>query len=112
MLAISSSAAEAIKDIVTTSGVPGKSGVRITIEPIDRDTAKLELELTETAEPGDALLEQEGANVFVEESTAEMLDGKILDATVRGDGFEFSVIDAPSGLSSNGQGKGGKRGTA
>lgn len=104
MIAISSSAAEAIKEIVTSSGIPDRGGVRITIEPIDQDTAKLEMELTEAAEPGDAHLEQEGANVFVEESTATMLDGKILDATVRNDGVEFSLIDSPSGLSSNGHG--------
>lgn len=103
MLAISSSAAEAIKEIVTSSGIPEDGGVRITIEPIDQETARLDLELKEAAEPGDARLEQEGANVFVEQSTAMMLDGKILDASVRGDGVEFSVVDTPSGLSSNGR---------
>lgn len=102
MLAISSSAAEAIKEIVTSSGMTEEAGVRITIEPVDEETARLGLSLTESAEPGDAHLEQEGANVFVEGTTATMLDGKILDATMHDDGVEFSVIDSPS-PSPNGQ---------
>jgi iron-sulfur cluster assembly protein len=104
MLTMTKSAAEAIREIVTASGVPDDGGVRIELEPVNKDTARLAMSVTDAAEPGDARLEQEGANVFVEESTALMLSEKLLDATVREDGVEFSVIDSGPAASANGQG--------
>lgn len=104
MLAITTTAAEAIKDIVDAAGVPQDGGVRIVVEPVDDTTAKLEMTVAEAAEPGDTHLAQEGANLFIEQSTAYMLDGKVLDATVRDDGVEFSVFESPASPSSNGHG--------
>ncbi|MGH2772942.1 MAG: Fe-S cluster assembly protein HesB [Actinomycetota bacterium] len=103
MLAISSSAAQAIKDIVTSSEVAGEGGIRISLEPIDQATAKLDLSLADFPEPGDAALEKEGAKIFLEQTAATVLDGKILDASIEGDKVEFSVVDSQPDPSTNGQ---------
>lgn len=93
MLSVSRTAADAIKLIVSASPIPAEGGIRLAAEPIDEHATKLELSLVETPEPGDAIVEEEGAKVFVEQNTAVLLDGKVLDATVEQDGVSFSISD-------------------
>ncbi len=93
MLVITEGAAEAIKQIVTSSPIAEEGGLRISVEPLDNQSAKLELSLAESPEPGDSLVQKEGANVFVEQTAATFLDDKVLDATVEQDTVSFSLAE-------------------
>ena len=47
---------------------------------------------TEAPQPGDQVLEEDGARVFLEETAAVTLDDKVLDAAVdEGGGVQFSI---------------------
>jgi iron-sulfur cluster assembly protein len=103
MLAITHGAADAIKQIVTSSQIVEEGGIRISVEPVDNGSARLELSIAESPEPGDALVEEEGANVFVEQNAAMFLDDKVLDATIEGDRVSFLFVERD--WSQNGQPK-------
>jgi Fe-S cluster assembly iron-binding protein IscA len=91
MLAITPNAAEAIGNLV--SELPEGSGLRITTEVRDDEAGgsrtDLRLSLTDSPAEGDQVLE--GAHVFVESDTAELLDDKLLDADVGGGEIQFSL---------------------
>ena len=105
MLAISLGAAEAIKQIVSSAQIPDEGGIRISAEPIDSKNVRLDVSLAMSPEPGDGIVEQKGANVFVEEDVAPILDDKILDASIEGDQVSFSIVEQRQNWSSNGQPK-------
>ena len=44
----------------------------------------------------DEVIEEHGARVFVEAETAELLDDKLLDATVDHDQVAFVLLDQPA----------------
>jgi iron-sulfur cluster assembly protein len=102
VLAISHGAAEAIKQIVTSSQLT-EGGVRLSVESIDDQGARLDLSLADSPEPGDSLVEEEGANVFVEQNAAMFLDDKVLDATMEGDRVSFSITERHQDWSHDGQ---------
>ena len=91
MLAITEGAAEAIKQIITSSPIAEEGGLRISVEPLDDQRARLELSLAESPQPGDSLVQKEGANVFVEEAAATFLDDKVLHASMEEDVVSFSL---------------------
>jgi iron-sulfur cluster assembly protein len=93
VLAITEDAAAAIDSIVASSGLPQGAGLRITQEVNTESEGKartdLRLSLVESAEQGDAVLED--ARIFLEPETAEFLDNKLLDADVEGEEVRFSL---------------------
>ncbi|MEX2587811.1 MAG: iron-sulfur cluster biosynthesis family protein [Actinomycetota bacterium] len=93
MLTISADATQAIKQVVGSSEAGENGGIRLTMKPIDDQQAKLELSLAPNPEPGDTQVEQEGANVFLDEKVAPFLDDKILDATIDAEGPSFTILD-------------------
>lgn len=103
VLAISHEAAEVIKVIVTSSQVSERGGIRLWVDSVDDSTAQLELALADSPEPGDALIQEEGANVFVEENAAKFLEDKLLDARVEGEGVAFAILDQAPDPSNNGR---------
>lgn len=103
VLAISHEAAEVIKVIVTSSQVSEQGGIRVWVDSVDDTTAQLELGLADRPEPGDALIQEEGAKVFVDENAARFLDDKLLDARVEGEGVAFAILDQKPDPSSNGR---------
>lgn len=105
MLTISHGAAEVIKVLVASSELSEAGGIRLSVEAIDQQNAKLELSLADSPEPGDALIEEEGAHVFVEQNATTILDDKVLDATVEGDAVAFSIADRAPDWSQNGRPK-------
>lgn len=105
MLAISHSAAEVIKQVVSSAQIPDEGGIRISAEPIGSGSVRLDLSLVMNPESGDAIVEQEGANVFVEQDVAPLLDGKVLDASIEADQVAFSIVEQRQNWSSNGQPK-------
>lgn len=92
MLTLSADATQAIKEVLATTDAGENAGIRFSIVPVDEDKAKLALSVADP-EPGDARVEQDGANVYLEQTVVPLLDDKILDVTVEGGNAAFSILD-------------------
>jgi Fe-S cluster assembly iron-binding protein IscA len=67
-----------------------QSGLRISQDAAD--SPALHVMPTEAPQPGDQVLEEDGARVFLEETAALTLDDKVLDAQVDTEGgVQFSI---------------------
>ncbi len=90
MLTLTQNATLIVKEIADQSGGTESSGLRITAEP--GPEAGLSVTTAETAEPGDQVLQQDGATVYLDQDAATMLDDKVLDAAVDESGrVEFAL---------------------
>lgn len=76
MLTMSDSAATEIRNLVAQPEVPDEGGVRIASSP----DGALTLALAGGPVSGDAVVENEGARVFLDPAADELLDDKRLDA--------------------------------
>jgi Fe-S cluster assembly iron-binding protein IscA len=88
MLALTDNAAEQIRHLTAHPDVPDDAGVRIA------SSADGALTLSIAAEPidGDAVLDQDGARVFLEPQADQLLDGRLLDASADQEGaVRFSI---------------------
>jgi iron-sulfur cluster assembly protein len=95
MLTMTSNAAQTIKDLLASSGLPPDSaGLRIAVaEPApDRDPG-LAVSLTPVPGNDDQVVEQEGAQVFIEPAAADALDDKVLDATPEAGQARFTLAE-------------------
>jgi iron-sulfur cluster assembly protein len=93
MLTITPGAATAIKAILDTANVPGEGGIRISVAQENGSQARLELSLSEAPLAGDEVLEEGGANVFLDEMATIALDDKSLDAQIEGDEISFGIVE-------------------
>jgi iron-sulfur cluster assembly protein len=77
MLTLTENASTIVKDLSSQTGSE-RAGLRIAADPV------LESNLSVTAadhpEPGDQIVEQDGATVYLQEKAAEILSDKVLDA--------------------------------
>jgi iron-sulfur cluster assembly protein len=89
MLAISENEAEAIRGLVAAPEVPDSAGLRITAPP----TGETSFELSVAATPAedDQVVEEQGAQVFLEPSAAALLENKRLDAQVEAGQIMFAI---------------------
>ena len=101
MLTLTENAKLVIKSITGVEGAPEGAGVRISQEnPAD---PALAVTTTEAPQPGDQVVEESGARVFLEENAANALDDKVLDAAVDDKGsVEFLLVPQPGPGSQNG----------
>ncbi len=106
MLVLTHDAATIIRSIVEQSEVPDEGGLRIAARALEGDEATLELSVAEEPDTADEVVEQEGAQVFLEPLAAEALSDKVLDAAVQDDGVHFTLSPQPGGpiLSDNSSG--------
>ena len=87
MLALTENVTEIVKKL--SDEVPAISGLRIAAEP---DGQSLSVSPADQAAPDDQVIEQDGATVYVDGPTAEMLDDKILDGGVDEEGnIQFAL---------------------
>jgi iron-sulfur cluster assembly protein len=93
MLAISETAADAIRGIVASPEVPEGSGLRIASQPDAARPGTLEVSVAEIPAESDQVLDRSGARVFVERTAAELLDDKLLDAQIDGNRVGFTISD-------------------
>jgi iron-sulfur cluster assembly protein len=93
MLTITSNAAEAIRSIVESTDVPEEGGIRISIARQNGAQASLELAISPAPLEGDAVLEEGGAHVFLDELAALALDDKSLDAQIDGGEISFGIVE-------------------
>ena len=90
MLTLTENATQAVKAIVDQAEGTPQAGLRITQDSTDSPALNV-LTTTEPA-PGDAVVEEAGARVFLEETAAVTLDDKVLDAAVdETGGVQFSI---------------------
>ncbi len=88
MLTITENAADVVKKIVDQNVTEPDAGLRIS----QGEDEALALSPAVTAQPGDQVVEEKGAKVFLDEGAALALDDKILDAKVEEDGsVQFAV---------------------
>jgi Fe-S cluster assembly iron-binding protein IscA len=101
VLTLTENATLVIKSITGVEGAPDGAGVRISQEnPADPSLA---VTTTEAPLPGDQVVEESGARVFLEQNAAGALDDKILDAAVDDKGgVEFLLVPQPGAGRENG----------
>ena len=92
MLTLTPSAVQAVDAILHSSdAVPDEAGLRIGSD----DDAHLTVELVPEPAPGDAVIEEGGARVFVDPDVSDMLDDAQLEARPQGDQVAFGLSPQP-----------------
>jgi iron-sulfur cluster assembly protein len=96
VLTLTENASTVVKTIVEQSETAQQAGLRISQDAVD--SPALHVIATEAPQPGDQVLEEDGARVFLEETAAETLDDKVLDAQVDDNGgVQFTLSVQPVG---------------
>jgi iron-sulfur cluster assembly protein len=98
MLAVTRDAAIVIRGIVHAAELPEDSGLRISVEEADEERVGLGLDVVPEPELHDQVVDALGANVFLDQEAAELLDGKVLDATLVDDTITFAIGDGAGDL--------------
>ena len=80
MLALTDNALAVIRQITESPQVPDGAGLRIA--PAVGGNGELQLSLQPTPEPGDEVIDDAGARVFLDSQAAELLSDQTLDAEV------------------------------
>jgi iron-sulfur cluster assembly protein len=93
MLTITHTAAEAIRAIVENTDVPEEGGIRISVARQNGAQASLELAVSPAPLEGDAILDAEGAHVFLDELAVLALEDKSLDAQIQGGEISFGIVE-------------------
>jgi iron-sulfur cluster assembly protein len=94
MLTLTDTAAEAVRQISTGSGLEPDPGVRISPAAPTPEGTPLQIELAPEPHAGDQTVDREGAHVYIESHVAQVLDDKILDADLEGDQVRFAIREA------------------
>lgn len=76
MLTLTANAAQAIRDL--TASAPQEGGIRISSQ--GEGASSLTLSIAAQPEPADAVVEEEGARVYLDPVAATVLEDKSLDA--------------------------------
>lgn len=100
MLTLSESAVEAVDALLHMPEIPDDAGLRI--RPAGE--SQLTVEIAPEPAPGDQVIEEGGARVFVDSEAAPILDDVQLDARMEGDQVAFGLT--PTGGSVNGSAAG------
>jgi len=87
VLTLTTTAQSVIRDL--TVPPQGSDGGGLRIAPTE--TGDLQVALASTPIPGDEVIDEEGARVFLESQTAMVLADQILDAQVAEDGARFFI---------------------
>ena len=94
MLTLTENASTIVRDITAQQGMPETAGLRITTETGDQPA--FEISAADQPQTDDQVVEQSGATIYLDHTSAELLDDKILDAAVDEQGrVEFALAVAP-----------------
>lgn len=89
MLTLTENASNAVTTIVGQAVAAPGAGLRIAEDPA---SANLGLVVAESPMPGDEVVEDSGARVFLDHKAVEVLDDKILDAEYQDNGgVQFTI---------------------
>ena len=90
MLTLTDNASNIVRNIASQSPEPDTAGLRITSD--GSAEAPFAVTAADTAQPGDQVVDSEGAHVYLDGPTADLLDDKVLDARVDEEGrVEFAL---------------------
>ena len=93
LLTLTDSAVDAVKHIVSSSGEFSETGgLRMVAQQTAMQTS-LELSVVQLPAEDDEVIEEQGARVFLEPEAAELLDDKVLDASVVQDQVAFTIAE-------------------
>ena len=93
LLALTDSAVEAVKSIVSSSNEGSEtSGLRMVAERAGPQ-ANFHLSVVPLPAEDDEVIDEQGARVFLEPEAASLLDEKVLDASVEQDQVAFTIAD-------------------
>ncbi len=84
MLTLTDTATTVVKSIVDKAPQADAAGLRI--HGTAEDATNFTVAVVSAAEPGDAVVENDGARVFLEPNASAALDDKVLDAEVSDEG--------------------------
>ncbi len=90
MLVLTAQAQQVIRDIVEDGDAGPDGGLRITGTGSNGDTA-LEFDVATGPEPGDEVVKDGGATVYLDATAAAALGSMTLDVHAHGDHFHFSI---------------------
>ena len=91
MLTLTETASTVVREIIARRGGSEEAGLRISAE--EPDSMEFSVAIVPTPEEHDAVVEREGAHVYLTENAAKALDDKTLDAWVSDDGrVSFDVL--------------------
>jgi iron-sulfur cluster assembly protein len=93
LLALTDSAVEAVKHIVSSSEEPSETGgLRLVGEQVGTQT-NFQLSVVPLPAEDDEVIEEQDARIFLEPEAASLLDDKVLDATVEQNTVAFTIAD-------------------
>lgn len=96
MLTLTEDAIEAIEVLLSDPASPEGGGVRITVDQDARETeGNLTVDIVEVPGAKDAVIDERGARLFVDERALEFLDDKVLDADWQGEEVRLAVMPKP-----------------
>ncbi|HEY3946683.1 MAG TPA: HesB/YadR/YfhF-family protein [Solirubrobacteraceae bacterium] len=98
MLTLTPDATQAIDQLLEAPEIPEGAGIRIASSAAASDSGApspgdLKLTVAEEPETSDEVIDQAGARVFLEQTVAEFLDDKLLDADIVDEGVRFKLGD-------------------
>jgi iron-sulfur cluster assembly protein len=91
MLALTTHAAEAINGLLASSELPEGSGLCISMSTDSEQGLALELSLADGPKESEQVVQDQGANVFLEPELASYLEDKLLDAEVAENQVNFTL---------------------
>jgi iron-sulfur cluster assembly protein len=100
VLTLTDRAAETIRVLTSQPGIPAETGLRMSLQGSDGGSLTLSLE---PPQPGDTVIEDAGAKVFVQEDVAGMVGDGELDAELDDQGQASFTLGTQNG-SANGNG--------
>src|SRR5262249_14887869 len=92
LLALTDSAVEAVRMIMSSTDEDGAAGVRLMAEQDGVETRFL-LSISAMPAEDDAVVEEDGARVFLDTRAASLLDEKVLDARIDENRVAFQIED-------------------
>jgi Fe-S cluster assembly iron-binding protein IscA len=96
VLTLTPNAEEAVRQLVANATISEETGgLRIAPGQPTPEGVPLELSLVGSPEPDDLDAGAPDVNVYLERSTKDLLDDKVLDARVEGESVGFALLDAP-----------------
>ena len=93
MLALTDSAVQAVKDIVSSADETAETGGLRMVAEREGMQANFQLSVVPLPAEDDEVIDEQGARVFLEPKAASLLDDKVLDATVEQDQVAFTIAD-------------------
>lgn len=95
MLTITSEAAVAIKSLVAATESTEDAGLRIVSAPqsLNGSGPSFAASVAGSPAPDDTVVEEDGAQVFLDRGAADELAGKALHAQVQGGGVTFAILE-------------------